>query len=253
MNPCTYCGKVYRNIDARKKHLRFCHELHKIQTESIQTNDFCSSRSRIYEDEDEENLPSMKDMYSMLQHILKLYDKQSKELECLKKSIQGKRNLKTNLRTWIEDKYSNTKFNTFLDEISSLQVSQDDLYLIFELPKLNDSILSILKKYYDTIPRQERAIHCFHHEKTLFILDKNDASEKYWREITLKDKKDAIRIVHNAILIAFREWRNIHKKRIDTELHFHDKVFLPKMNWLMNSPLYEIKIIEGLYKYIVED
>ena len=245
---CIYCGKLYKNIELRKRHLQFCHEMHKIQRECIQTP------HTTYTNEDEDNdMPSIKQMYSMFQHMLKLLNQQNKKIETLTNALSCKKNLKTNILNWMNDKCNDTKYDSFLEELNSLCISQDDLYLIFELTKLHEGINVILKKFYDSIPRQKRCIRCFRHEKSIFILENTEDNENKWRPITLKDKKDMIRIVHNAILLSFREWRKINKKRIDCEIHFHDKVFLPKMNWLMNSPLHENKIIEGLFKHIAEE
>ena len=125
---CVYCGKSYKIKANLNKHIIFCEIIEKTK-----------KKKNILIDEEENELPSQRQMYNMIVELTLKCDKLEQKVERMNRFVD-KKIKKINVIDWLNtNKYPEYKFDNLINKIN---LNQEDINIIFD--KNIFDIISIL-------------------------------------------------------------------------------------------------------------
>jgi len=225
---CKYCSKTYREKFNYDRHYLCCEFFHK------------SSRERNNEiDISNEQLPSQRDMYSLLQDMVLRIDKLEKENAKYRK-IQNK---KINLLEWLNKKTNseqpNIGFSEWIYDVL-FPLIKDNLEIVFREDLLKGIIVTFQKAIGSIDEDHKLPICSFDSNKFVlfYVFDKpknlmnyhpnqeieeNDETPR-WIKISNMDFDRYLSKIDHQFLVDFnRHWYCIHKNKMETDESFKDK------------------------------
>mgnify|MGYP005628222399 CR=1 FL=1 len=215
MKNCLYCNKQYKNEKCLQKHMIIC-----------QTN----GRTN-----DTEIIPTPREMYVIIQKLLKQNKTLGKKIEKLEKII-NKDIKKINVLDWLNDNDKGIDINIWLK--NSVNVKLDDLYLIFQTD-YSRGLSNILSNNINLC--ENTPFRCFSHKiKQLYIYE-NDK----WKKTS---KCDFIKIFDRLSLNILKR-----SKDYDNSLNKNEKFGSDNLQYLKNCDkimIVDTKQRERYYKFI---
>ena len=113
---CHHCSKNYKIKKAFDRHILVCNILSKTTTE------------RKYENEEYENLPNLKEMYSMIKMLILKNEQLEKQVNKMNSWINNKK--RVNIIEWLnENDTPNLDFNQWIETI---EISNEHMEFVFE-------------------------------------------------------------------------------------------------------------------------
>lgn len=238
---CEACRKEYKRRDSYNKHLISCKKIR--NKEEINLNDI-----------------SKNELYEMLKDLYKKYENLEKGYNEIKKILNLKISIKSNIEILNENYINND--NDFEDLIINIEIKEDDLNNIFE----NDYVIGIVKIIENNLNKlNTKPIKAFKSEENklfIYLLNKSiinneELKNKYsdkkdiWIEITALYLNFIINKIEKEIINLFMKWKNENEKKYSE--HTFSNIFynyMKKVNGLnfkktnpsilINNKLYEL-------------
>ena len=179
---CHLCNKEYIRKSYYDTHVIYCELLTKTKKE----------RAQVIEQEQE--TPSMRNLYVMFQQLVRENEKMKSEIKLLKKAMNLS-NIKVTLADWLKDN-CNPKF-IFVDWITNIETKQEDLESIYK-HNISSCLLEIFVRNMCLHDTKSNPIQCFTEKNnTLFIpihnTTESDTIKKViWTHITIPSLKMAL-------------------------------------------------------------
>ena len=226
-NSCIHCGKGYKTKTKLDKHYLIC--------------DLIYSRNRIL-DEEEEILPSQKQMFQIILELSQKYSKLEEKMNEMNKYIIKKRK-KINIIEWLNENM--TPELVFENITEKIIINADHIDFLFQ-NSYNDTLNEILQQIY-TLNEVTNPIFAFDQKaNTFYIFDETKDGEKIWTELSNEKLTRFLNKIQMKISKALFEWKKINAQLIkeDEKLsNLYDKTTIKIMtpNFKQESTLSKIK------------
>ena len=183
---CSICDRVYKRERTRDKHELICKMM---------------SRSELdIEDDNElsELMPSQREMFTVMNALLKEYHKKNKKLKELTKWCKIKKK-KLNILDWLYANYTpDTNFRTLIE---SIELEMDDLQIILN-SNLVDGLFKIIQTVLLEYNEKRCPIKAFDQNKNkLFIYIRNS-----WKPLNDEELDWFIDVLRTQIVGLFNDW-----------------------------------------------
>jgi len=265
---CEYCGKSYIRKSSYERHYAICEITHK------------SKRLRICDEQESTDIPTISQLYIVIQEMALRQQKMEEKMEEMQKWIDRKKK-KMDIIHWLNNQ-PQTKIMSilFIDRIKSFTVCEDDIMIILE-QNIIETIINILKK--NLKPPEDNGkikepIACFMEKSNVFyiyksisvvdpiylvdIVDtnkKSDMSDKYmnnWIKMIPEDFVYMLKLIHSKLLNEICAWRDRNHDKIRyndkmSEMYNKMVIKLMSMDFSQESTLAKIKI--ALYTFLKGD
>ena len=250
---CLHCGRKFVRSRAYKEHTILCRELHK--SKYLKETD-------LHDNISESDVPNPKEMYILLQKMMLKFEQQQKQIECLKRKLKVQEK-KLDVIDWLNKSFNNENGTIepidCIRLITSYQVSEKEMNTLYNDSSgnktglsLQNALLKIVRSIFQHYEKSELSIQCFDNKMNiLYILSQQPCkkeNKRSWKQMTSNDIDEHIRMLHNTILFAFTKWRKEHKDEIESDNVFHDSLFVPRLNKIMN-----LKITHKQFKTMMFD
>lgn len=203
---CHLCKKQYIRKSCFETHVVYCELLSK------------SKQEREKSLEQELETPSMRNMYIMIQQLVRENKKMKSEMTALKKAM-NLNNIKVTLAEWLRD---NCAPNMVFDKwFNTLIIKKDHIDFIFN-ENISNCLLDIFVRNLSIEHSKKNPIQCFSEKNnTLFISSKEtdnpeetDNQEIIWTPITVQTFKGYLVKLQKKLIGALIAW----KESIDEDL-----------------------------------
>lgn len=249
-NSCIYCGKGYTRKSSCDKHTLLCEMAHK------------SKRLKMCEEEESTNVPSVLQLYNIIQEMALKQQKMEEKMEEMQKWIDKKKK-KLNVGHWLNAQFAPT--STFEIRSRSVAVIQEDISVLIE-QNFSQTVANILKRNLNP-PKDgliKEPIACFTEKASVFYIYKEQIeetgedpkSEKNWSKMTSDDFTYLLRVIHSKLLNALCTWRDLNSDRIkynDKFAELYNKTVIKLMGADFNQEATLSKIRTPLYSYLKGD
>jgi len=197
---CHLCKKQYIRKSCIETHVVYCELLSKSKQE----------REKALEQELE--TPSMRNMYIMIQQLVRENEKMKSEMTALKKAM-NLNNIKVTLAEWLHDNCAPKM--VFDDWFNSLIIKQEHIDFIFN-ENISNCLLDIFVRNLSIEHSEKNPIQCFSEKNnTLFISSKETEEEEItWIPITVQTFKGYLIKLQKKLIGALIAW----KESIDEDL-----------------------------------
>lgn len=113
---CCFCNRQYKRKMNYDKHMLLCNIIRKTPSERLN-------------EQEQDNLPTMRELYTVIQTLLERQEKFEKQIERMSSWINNNRK-KINVLDWLNTNHTDCiDFNKWLD---NLIISEDDMELVFK-------------------------------------------------------------------------------------------------------------------------
>lgn len=212
---CKFCNKTYKRKGYFQNHSLICEEIHK---------------SKYLEEKEKEltdDIPTMRNMYYLLQTFIKKNVELEEKVERLTKYIETTKK-RINILEWLNE---NIDLEIDYDDwLKSVIVSQDDLQTVFQ-SGIVDGINKILLH---NLPCEKESIHpikCFQQKPNTFYVYK-DAS---WNVMDTKEINRLFTRIDQKLFKQFILWKEENKFKIENDDSFHQNVYLVNMHMILGG------------------
>jgi len=199
MTSCDYCGKIYKRDSSLQKHKIPCKVLYLERAKRISIID---NITLALTQEEENNMFTLKQVNLILSEVILQNKKMQEELNAIKKFIY-KTKMKINIIDWLSIHVTPSySFNVFVDD--NFIVNQSHIEYI----KDNNFFETIDLILYDMIKMEKEKnsilpIFCYTEKENVFYIYNGEI----WKEITYTEMFKFMNIIHNKLMIAFKQWR----------------------------------------------
>ena len=202
---CYLCKKEYIRKSCFDTHVVYCELLSK------------SKREREQALEQELETPSPRNMYLMIQQLVRENEKMKSEITALKKAM-NLNNIKVTLSDWLRD---NCKPNTDFDDwFKLIKINQEDIEFIFN-ENVSNCLVQLFIRNLSVINTEINCVQCFTEKNnTLFIsVKQTDESAKVEETDESSEVKEEGKIIWTPITIqTFKKYLVQLQKKLITGL-----------------------------------
>jgi hypothetical protein len=192
---CIHCGKSYKKRENLTKHVNICEFLQKSKKSTI---------------DDEDSLPSYKDLCKIVSQLVKSNNALKKEVEELKASdTSSKKKKKINLIEWLNTREKTTIL--FDEFIHTIHITKEDISSFIEQPFM-ESLNDLFSKCIYHIDPTIRPICAFTQKSNTFYIP--DTSN-IWKELPDDKLIKFLNRIHSKITRVFCDWKTANKKEIN--------------------------------------
>lgn len=233
---CQHCKRSYREKFNYDRHLLCCEFLYKSRRERNNEHDLLAP------------IPTLSEMYQLIQHMSVRIDKLEKENQRLvqvtrrKYNIIEQLNLPENLEK-LDMTFSEWIKQHILPEVhNSLQrVYENDLF-----EGLKDVITSAINKFdINVVP-----IRTFDNSTTFYVFNSLEDNVKKWIKMQNADLDKYLRRISNQFLYDFKEyWYDVHKNQIETSEKYSD-LYLEYHGKVLGGNTTEDNLFQKLRKHV---
>jgi len=197
---CYLCKKEYVRKTCFDTHVIYCELLTKTREE----------RKQVIEQDTE--TPNTRDLYVMIQQLVRENDKMKEEIKVLKK-VMNIKNIKITLAEWLHTNCSSTPL--FMEWFNSLTISEEDLNIIYK-DNVFTCLYQILLRNLDVTKTEKNPIQCFSEKKnTLFIAsERSDNKKTVWKAISVVDFKPYLEIIQQKLMTLLLQWKSKYEVEI---------------------------------------
>lgn len=190
---CCHCSKNYKIKKAYDRHLLVCSVISK------------TVKERKTENEEYENIPTVKQMYEMIQILIVKNENLEKQVNKMSKWINNKK--KVNVLEWLNE--NNVPNNDFNNWVETIEITEKHMEFVFEhnfIDGVNLTVRELLNKDLETIP-----IKAF--EQKEGILYVYNGSENKWENINQSQFDTLFIKITKGLLGQLKLWKdkNIHR------------------------------------------
>lgn len=254
-NSCVYCGKCYTRKTSCTKHTLLCEIAHK------------SKRLKLCEEEETTNVPSVLQLYNIIQEMAFKQQKMEEKMNEMQKWIDKKKK-KLNVVHWLNTQFVPTL--TFEVRVKSVVVIQEDISVLIE-QSFAQTVVNILKRNLNP-PKEgvvKEPLACFSEKASVFYIykehaeeteegeEKNDTKSKNkWSKMTQDEFTYLLRVIHSKLLNALCTWRDLNNERMkynDKFADLYNKTVIKLMGVDFNQEATLSKIRTPLYTYLKGD
>jgi len=191
---CPYCTQTYKRKGYFDRHVLCC----KIGSTAIKCTD------------EADDIPTVKELYTIIQELTKRYATQQQELNTLKRWVNDKKK-KINVIVWLN---KNCKLETnYFQWLDSVVIQRKHIELIFEYNYI-EGFLHIFQDLFPLDNATRLPIKSFEQKKgTLFIYD----NENKWRMLESKEFENLINILSKKLIKEFQQWTSDHEHELYTD------------------------------------
>jgi hypothetical protein len=208
---CLYCKKGYKNNANFNKHTILCELIHTSKRK----------KELLIEDEEDDNLPSQKQMYKMLLELAFKYNKLEEKMDLAMKWIDKKKK-KINILDWLN---SNVMPDCVFDNLSlHIQIINQDIEFL-----LNNSFIDTLnelfsKSLYKNDEQNINPVFAFVQKtNTIYVFNNLNSSENPgWIELSREKLIHFMNKIHFKIVKALSEWKKQNQHIIDESERMSD-------------------------------
>lgn len=257
---CTHCGKQYVRKRSYEEHVIICKEIHQSK--------YIKSANEIEKIEESE-LPTRKEMYIMMKHILHQYDMQQKQIDKLKQKLYQKEK-KLDIIRWLNlvvKEEENNPDNPEKRIIETTELMKNYTLSEFLFDKIiqtnnnmnnkandNSSQITYIKILINDIfddYKKRLNVQCVEEKENTVYMYCNSKKDKRWEIMSLKDIENHHRELHNILMRYFiYTWKKQHQKEINEDSAFHDNTYVPTMNKVINFNIGNKKMKQVLYEVL---
>lgn len=190
---CHLCKKQYVRKSCFETHVVYCELMSKSKQEREQAL------------EQELETPSMRNMYIMIQQLVRENKKMKSEITTLKKAM-NLNSIKITLSEWLQGNC--TPKMVFDDWFNSIVVKQEYIDFIFN-ENISNCLLDIFVKNLSIECSHENPVQCFSEKNnTLFIsLKETDEEKLTWTPITVQTFKGYLVQLQKKLIGALIQWK----------------------------------------------
>ncbi len=235
---CEYCNKQYTRKSSYNRHVILCEVMNQ------------SKRIRECEEQEETDVPTIKQLYSIIQELAISQKKMGSKMEMMQKWVDKKKK-KISVIDWLID--NTNPCNTFENWVLKLEVIQEDITVLTD-NTIVQTIINILKRNLPADDNSSYPIACFT-EKSNKIYVYVDNTQK-WVQQTQTQFVYILKIVHSKILKMLCSWRNDNSDKITHNEQFaelYNKTRLKLMSFDFAHELSMSKIRSPLYSHLKYD
>jgi ribosomal protein L7/L12 len=234
---CEYCNKQYTRKSAFKRHVVLCEVLHQ------------SKRVQQCQEEEETDIPSTKQLYSIIQELAMKCNRMEEKMDIMQKWVDQKKK-KINVIEWL---MTNRECDIiFTDWVKKIYVDEGDITSLME-KSFVETAINTLKNNIKKSEDESLPIACFA-EKTnkLYIYDKCGDTFQ-WMKLTSDGFASIVRQIHAKYLKQMCEWRDANRSLMDGSDKVGDvynKAMLKVMGFDFNKENNLSKIRAPLYTWL---
>ena len=201
---CEYCGKEYKRRINYDNHFILCEIIYKARKKD----------KRIDKEAEEinEEMPSPKQMYKILQELALKYDKLEKKVELMSKWVDKKKK-KINVLDWLNTS-SGLKPELIFDNLAdSISILESDINLLFN-GNFYDMLNEIfVRNIYDKNESEVSLFAFIQKTNTIYIYsNQNTVSETSWIELSREKFIYFLNKVHYKIVKVLIEWNKKNRE-----------------------------------------
>ena len=212
---CRFCSKTYKRHSCFKTHILVCEEIHK------------SKYLQEKEEEWEKDIPTMKDMYRLLQVFIQKNVELEHKVNELTKYVETKKK-RINIIDWLNENVMLEKdYDTW---ISELNVTQEELEYVFT-NGIVSGMSHILVSNLPCDTNHTHPIKCFTQKPHTFYCYK----ENSWKVMTTRDLDILFTKLDQRIFKQFIVWKDNNKRRIETDDNFYNNVYMVNMHRMLGG------------------
>jgi 23S rRNA pseudoU1915 N3-methylase RlmH len=201
---CEYCGKEYKRRINHDKHVILCEIIYKARKKD----------KRIDRETEEinEEIPTQKQMYKILQELALKYNKLEEKIELMSKWVDKKKK-KINVLDWLNTS-SGLKPELIFDNLAdSISILESDINLLFN-GNFYDMLNEIfVRNIYDKNESEVSLFAFIQKTNTIYIYSKqNTVSETSWIELSRENLIYFLNKVHYKIVKVLIEWNKKNRE-----------------------------------------
>lgn len=245
---CEYCLKKYSRVHYFKQHYRFCHELHN------------TKRLKEIRCQEEYDIPSVKELYSVIQTLLTKYETLEKEVQLLRQQakIQTKKLdihhwLSTNVvvDTYIKDEFYDKLDNIHLD--TSWYQSLSEGLVSLSNRQYMEKVLTLLIEHLENNNKSAKLtlnIQGFSNKKVLYTYN-----EEYKKWCDLKpDKMEKLQQqLYKHQMLMIQKWKEVNKEKLMNDSDLYQNTYVPMLNKILSSNISLSDLYTLLYDKLHQD
>ena len=246
---CIHCGKGYKNRTNMDKHLVLCELVHKSKRKS----------QLIIEEEENDNLPSQKQMYKMLLELAFKYNNLEEKMELAMKWIDKKKK-KINVLEWLE---TNLKPDCIFDKLSDkITIINSDIEFLFNnsfIDTLNEAFSRVLYTS-DKSDDESNIVPLFafvQKQNTIYTYNISESSvEPIWVELSRVKLIYFLNKIHFKFVKKLAEWKIKNQSQIDESerlLDLYNKTLIKLMGVEFKQETLLSKIRTNMYNKMKTD
>ena len=239
INKCQYCFNEYTRKSSYTRHTVFCEMIHK------------SKRERICEEE-ESKIPTLKEMYIVMQEMTYNYKKMEDKLKELQKWVNRKKT-KLDVVSWLNSNLN--VVDVFEEWIKKIVVTEEDMFILQD-KQFIDTINSICSR----IITENIPIICFEEKSNVFYIytninieEDNDEQTQCWVKMSSKNFNLMVRILHSKVFKIVCLWKNENEEKILKNKkmdELYNKILMKVMKFDFSSELLMSKIRVILFSHL---
>ena len=220
---CSHCSKTYSRKIYYDRHVICCSLTAMSRIDDKQTL------------EEQNDTPSTKELYMIIQELIKKQVKMEEELKRLRKyTDQVKR--KIDVIEWLNLNCNGSDYNSWRDLI---KIKRKDLELVLK-EGVNIGIFNILK---ELLPLdKDNPVKAFEHKLNAFYIFK----ENTWILMDLNEFKKLIRHINQKIIQEFNEWTNEKNEADELKKYPYEEYVIR----IFSNNIKESEIKTKLYDYL---
>ncbi|MDC1321250.1 hypothetical protein N8261_04745 [Flavobacteriaceae bacterium] len=159
------------------------------------------------------NIPTNQQLMEMITNLTEKYNGVQKELQSIKNQIYTK-NKKIDVLKWLNgiDKTGQDNSISFIDVFDKMEISIEDLNLIFDVNFVN-GVFEMIKKHLETHYEIDKLIKCFNQKKNILYIYQKDE----WKIIENDDFISILKIINVKVFDTFKKYRDLHMDKADSE------------------------------------
>ena len=210
---CSFCGKKYTRKTSYTQHHLFCREVRK------------SKRVLDADMEDNEDPPSVQDMYKVMKNILVKYDRLESEVKRLREIVRKQR--KVDISDWLRRHRTFDYIPDFMEYIKTITFNEDEHLQI----ALREGYATCIMDYFSTWNTSTQ-----HDLPCISFPQKKENAYLYSKEsktwIIMSSYKDfipVVEILHKKLLELLLIWKEKHKERGEHDFHYFQNVIVEGM------------------------
>lgn len=229
---CKYCNRAYKLKPNYDKHYLFCETLNK----SICKNNIKS--------DNEEKLPSLRDMFTLILELTAKNSHLEKRVEELSKWAESKRK-KLNVIDWLNEKY--TKNIKYSDWLAGISISRKHLEYVFKSDMVNGTT-EILKNLIIST-NEDIPFKAFDQKENLLFIYNDDNK---WEILAPPMFTKLMNILSKKILTEFIQWQTENKNKIyqDEFSYIYARNLQKIMGGNLTQEQIYMRVKKELYNYL---
>jgi hypothetical protein len=257
---CEYCLKKYTRIHYFKQHYRFCQELNN------------TKYHRDCDAQEQNDQPTVKQLYSVIQSLITKYETLEKEVAFLKEQAKIQ-NKKIDVPQWLSRNVPIALENT--DNGTNVLSSHNHLAIITQkLEHINNTpddfrgVCDVLfhdsvKSYAEYVLRRcfsdngkdsdvevNMDIQCFSNKQIMYIYDTSTSS---WVELSSEHTTPIIQQLYKHMMIVMKLWKEQNQDQIVNNQDVYQNIYIPTLNKILNANISHSSVFSVLYNTLKRD